>query len=61
MLNLSDKVKTLEVLKGSLSLVEVVHPYGKSKSSLCSTALSSVCTEHAQVFLHGRLLATTFL
>jgi hypothetical protein len=36
-LNLSDKVKILDLLKGSLSLVEVLWYYGKNESSICSS------------------------
>jgi hypothetical protein len=36
-LNLNDKVKFLDLLKGSMSLAEVGHHYGKNESSICST------------------------
>jgi hypothetical protein len=36
-LNLNDKVKFLDLLKGSMSLAEVGQHYGKNESSICST------------------------
>jgi hypothetical protein len=46
-LNLSDKVESLFLLKGGLSLVEVRWSYGKNELSICSTALSSMHPERA--------------
>jgi hypothetical protein len=36
MLNLSDKVKTIDLLKGGMNLVEVVWCYGKNESIIHS-------------------------
>jgi hypothetical protein len=41
-----------------MSLVEVGRHSGKNESSIHSTALSSIHSEHAWVFLHGNLLRT---
>jgi hypothetical protein len=35
-LNLSDKMKILDLLKGGMSLVGAAQHFGKNKSSLCS-------------------------
>jgi hypothetical protein len=52
-LDLSDKVKILDMLKGSMSLVEAGWCYGENKSSIFSAALNSVSPEHPWTFLIG--------
>jgi hypothetical protein len=55
-LNCTDKVQFLDLLKGSTSLEEVGRGYGKNKPSMRSTGLPAVHLEHALFFLHGGLL-----
>jgi hypothetical protein len=60
-LNVSGKVKILDLLKGGIALVEVSQHYGKNKSSIHGTALSSKHSEHSWFFLSGSLLGTIYL
>jgi hypothetical protein len=46
MLNLSDKTKIWELLKGGISLAEVEWQHGKSGSSIHNTVLKSMHPEH---------------
>jgi hypothetical protein len=59
-LNLSDKVKILDLLTGNMSLVGVGWYYGKNESSICSMALNSMHPEHLQFFLNSGLFGTTY-
>jgi hypothetical protein len=55
MFSLSDEVRNLDLLKESMSLVEVGRHYRKNESSNCSTAQTSIRPEHLQVFLNSSL------
>jgi hypothetical protein len=57
--NLSNKVKILDLLKGGMSLAEVEWQYGKNDSGICSTVLNSMHFEHWWFFLNGGLLGAT--
>jgi hypothetical protein len=59
-LNLRDKAKILDVLKGSMSLAEVGQHHGKNKSSMHNTVLNSVHSEQAWFFFSGSLLGTIY-
>jgi hypothetical protein len=61
MLNLRDKVKILDLLKGDMYLAKVRQCCGKNESNIHSTALNSVHLEHLWFFFSGGLLGTIYL
>jgi hypothetical protein len=60
LLNLSDKLKIWDLLKGSMFLLEVGQCYGKNYSRVWSTALNSAQPEHVWFFLSGSLLGVMY-
>jgi hypothetical protein len=54
-LNLSDKVKILDLLRGGMSLKEFGQPHAKDKSSILSIVLNST-----RLFLNGTFLETIY-
>jgi hypothetical protein len=59
-LNLSDAMKFLSMLKGSMSLVVVAWHYGKNESSIQSMVLNSKDSKLSWFFLSGGLFGTTY-
>jgi hypothetical protein len=57
-LNLSDQVKILYLLKGSMSLVQAGLHYGKMNQVSIVQVLNSMHFEHFQFFLNGSILRT---
>jgi hypothetical protein len=47
-LNLSDKVKILDLLKGGTSLAEIGCLYGKNELNICTTTVNSMHPENSQ-------------
>jgi hypothetical protein len=60
MLNINDKVKILDLLKGGMSVTEFGWCYEKN-SRIYRTVLNSMHPEHLWVFLNSSLLATIYL
>jgi hypothetical protein len=60
-INLSDKMKILDLLKGGMSLVEVGLCCGKYESDIHNTMLNSMHPEHSWFFLNGSLPGTIYL
>jgi hypothetical protein len=53
MICLNDKVKIWDLLKGSMSLAALWWCYGKNESSIHSTILNSMHSEHSRVLLNS--------
>jgi hypothetical protein len=60
-LNLSDRVKILDLLNCTMSLVEGEWRYGKNESSIHCTVQKSMKPEHSWLFFNGSLLGAIYL